>query len=1832
MSAASAPAGSETRKDLARFVIEQLKAGQLERERATLFLKELTAAGRREEEEIAIIGMAGRFPEADSLDAFWTNLLAGRDSIRPFPAQRRAQLAALDQNRTELFAGGFLESVDSFDNEYFQIPPRVARHMDPYQRLMLEILVETIEDGGYHRGALYGKNIGVFVGNDHTHRLFNSYVDFIDEVDFHSVTGSWTAVLASRISYLFNLKGPAVVVDTACSSGLAALDSAIKALRVGDCEAALVGAANLFFAPGKGLVGEIENDTFQVRAFDAAASGTAWGEGVAAIMVKPLAHALRDGDPIHAVIRGIALNNDGASNGLTAPNAKAQQEVILKAWERARVAPEALSYIEAHGTGTQLGDPIEIKGLIGAFERHSQRRQFCAIGSVKSNIGHTVGVAGIASLLKVVLGFKHHCIPPSLHFDSPNRYIDFCNSPVYLNDRVLPWPPGESPRLAGVSSFSLGGTNCHLVVQEPPLGEPVGPSRRRLIPLSARDGQLFQLTVARLAAFLAREPQADLGRIALTCGVGREHHPLRAAIVAEDPAALRQQLARLDQLLAAGETRYADEGLFLRLTPNSAEADAGVRRHRDATLQRARDQGAPAALAELGRLYVAGVTIPWGELYQAESLRRISLPPQPFTRRSFWDKAPGAAAGSPLPASREALPSRAELLAAVAAVPSRAVGLPTEIDPLPYRVVAYLWSELLGYEQIALEDEFYALGGDSISGMKLIQLLNALFGLETLLSELLGTERFGEFVALLLARHPFAQRLTDSAPPAAVGEEGFAPLAPAASYPLSRAQRRMFLLERISEGSSAYNVSALVQLARPPEIARSEAILSAIIERHEILRSSFHEIDADYRQVVHPSLPFTIEQRPLAAAASAEQRQQQLQEAMADFIRPFDLGRPPLLRVALMSGADGQHYLAIDMHHIVTDGSSMGVLMAEFARLAAGESLPPLPFQYKEFAHWQNRQFDSSAFAAHAAFWRERFADEVPVLELSYDYPRPAFQDYRGAKRHFLLPAPLLSDLRALARQHGSTLFVVLLAAFKLLLHKLGGGRDSVVGSPVAGRDRLALQGLIGMFVNTLALRDRIEPEDSFATLLARVRGNTLAALAHQEYPYEELVEALKLPRNGARNPLFDVCFSLQNEDIGLGDAEVTPVPLAGGSAKFDMTVMARDTGHGLALDWEYATALFKPTTIDRFGGYFTRLLERVVADPEQPIARLSLLDPQELALLRDGYNQTASDYGGERGLPALFADQVAARPQAIALALGEQQLSYAQLDAAANQLAHALIDHGVRRGDSVALYYDRTPAMVVAILAVLKAGAAYLPLDLDNPPERTLDLLSDAQPRLALLGEGLALPMAATLTTLCPERLDLSALPTTPPAVALDGDDLAYIMYTSGSTGRPKGALIPHKAVARVVCRTNYLQLGPDDRCLLIANYAFDGSVPDLYGALLNGGRLELIPKAAVLDPQQLATTLRTRAISACFFPTALFNALVDWEPQALAGLRQISFGGEAASPRHVARALEVTGPGRLINGYGPTETTVFAAACVVQSLAPELGAVPIGRPLSNTTLYVLDEAGELVPHGVAGELYIGGDGVALGYLHRPDLSAERFVPDPFRPGGRLYRTGDRVKWLDDGCLLFLGRRDHQVKIRGFRIELGEIEAALCRHPQVKDALVSAERDERGQRLLCAYVVPLGGVAAPELRSFLAGILPDYMIPTALVCLDAFPLNANGKVDRRALPPPQWTASSGTEPTPEEPPAAALVTVWQEVLGVTPVGLHDNFFALGGDSIKAIQLVARLRAEGFQTQVPLLFQYQSIAELAPHLSALDTTPAAAAAPAIAQQELDDIFADLDIV
>ncbi|RKG69792.1 non-ribosomal peptide synthetase, partial [Corallococcus exercitus] len=1116
--------------------------------------------------------------------------------------------------------------------------------------------------------------------------------------------------------------------------------------------------------------------------------------------------------------------------------------------------------------------------------------------------------------------------------------------------------------------------------------------------------------------------------------------------------------------------------------------------------------------------------------------------------------------------------------------------------------LASIWAEVLRLPQVGVKDSFFELGGHSLLATQVVSRVRAEFSVELPLRALFESPTV-EALAIRL------KGLTRTSAPQLTRVSHDGPL------PLSFAQQRLWLIDQLEPGSSLYNVPVAVRLEGYLRADVLERALQEVVRRHDALRTTFAQVEGTPVQVIHPDSHQPLALVDLTDVPETQRESEARARVETEMRRPFDLRTGPLLRTLLFKLTETEHVLVVTMHHIVSDGWSLGVLVREvtalYAAFSAGQPspLPALPVQYADYADWQRRTLAGETLQQEMAYWEGKLSGAPAVLELPTDFPRPAVRSTAGATLSFTLSRELTEALRGLAHREGGSLFMVLLAAWQGLLARYTGQQDLSVGSPIAGRTREETEGLIGFFVNTLVLRAKVDEEQSFRTLLQQVRATVLEAYEHQEVPFEKLVEALQPTRSLSHTPLFQTLLALQNvptEDVRLPDLRLRGLEATHSTSKFDVSVFFTEGSEGLRGTLEYSTALFKQSTIERMAGHLHTLLEAVAAKPEQSVAELSLLSRDERQRILVEWNDTAAISPTDIPVHVHFAQQAQRTPHAVALVLGDDSLTYAQLEARSNQLAHHLRALGIIQGARVGLAVERSFEMVTALLAILKVGAAFVPVDRNAPVERIAALLEDAGVSVTLTHQPFAslLPASGTRVWLDAQRDVIAALPTHVPDVRVDGESLAYVMFTSGSTGRPKGVCVPHRGITRLVLGNSFMRFGPDEVWLQAAPVAFDASTLEIWGALLHGAKLVLAPPHS-LSLEELAAQLRQHRVTALWLTAALFEQMALHQGEALAGVRQVLAGGDvlpAARVReHLSRIPEGT---TFINGYGPTENTTFSATLTLRRDSVVDGAVPIGRPLSNSTAYVLDAHLRPVPVGVAGEVYVGGQGLAWGYLHRPDLTAERFVPHPFTsiPGERLYRTGDKARWREDGTLDFLGRVDFQVKVRGFRIELGEIEAALRASTGVNEAVVVARGTDADKRLVGYVTAREGQVLDSEaLKASLKQRLPEYMVPSALLVLDALPLNANGKVDRKALPEPDTHASEARDfVAPRDALEMQLARIWEDILGVRSVGVRSSFFELGGHSLLAVRMVAAVR-ERLGQSIPLsvLFQQPTVEQLA---------------------------------
>ena len=1031
-------------------------------------------------------------------------------------------------------------------------------------------------------------------------------------------------------------------------------------------------------------------------------------------------------------------------------------------------------------------------------------------------------------------------------------------------------------------------------------------------------------------------------------------------------------------------------------------------------------------------------------------------------------------------------------------------------------------------------------------------------------------------------------------------------------FPASFSQQRLWFLDRLEPGHAFYNMPAALRIPARVGFVALQRSLNGLVRRHESLRTSFLEIDGQPFQMVAAAADVTLRLVDLMGIPAESRGKEAERVTRSESARPFALSTPPLVRAVLLRLDEGDHVLLLTIHHIVADGWSLEVLFRELGTLyeayGAGKAplLPPLRLQYADFALWQRAGPGGQDRDRELRYWRHHLAGLPEVLALPVDRPRPAAQRFQGGVVPIELSGPLVATLRGLAQAHDATPFMVLLAGFQALLHRYTGVQDLAVGSPVAGRHHEGLESLVGLFVNTLVLRAAFDGEPTVRDLLARVRQSALGAFVHQDLPFEQLVAELAPRRALAHQPLVQILFGLQSvagTKNGNGAAGSRRAPIDTGTAKCDLTLSLTETEDSIAGFLEYDTDLFDRGTVEHLRGHFAVLLAGM-AEAGRPISALPLLTAEERRQLVDGWNETATRFPSALAVHQLVEAQARRTPRALAVCGGSTRLTYAELDRRADRLASALAAQGVRRGDRVGVCLERSPAMVTAWLGILKAGAAYVPLDPDYPRERLAFMVADSGARMVVADRR----TRGCLPTGLAEVLDIGAAPPAGHAPGApggsSGDDLAYVVYTSGSTGTPKGVAVPHRAINRLVVNTNYVEIVPSDRVAQASSASFDAATFEVWGALVHGARLVVVPREAMLDPAALARRLRRGHISVLFLTTSLFHQIAAEAPRTFRSLRCLLVGGEMADPNRFRDVLRQGRPARLLNVYGPTETTTFATFFLVEEVPATAAAVPIGWPIANTRAYVVDERLELVPAGVPGELALAGEGLATGYLNRPELTAEKFVPEPFAGpgqagGGRMYRTGDLVRRRADGALEVLGRLDDQVKIRGFRVEPGEVEAVLGRHPAVRQAAVMA-REIAGEKRLVAYVAADGEVAEAALREFLRERLPEHLVPAAVVCLPRLPLTANGKVDRAALPAPRLRGTAEAGGAPRTPAEAALAAIWAEVLGREAVGVHDNFFELGGDSIRSIQMIARATRAGLRFTPKQVFQHQTIAELAP--------------------------------
>ncbi|MGG3280964.1 amino acid adenylation domain-containing protein [Paenibacillus solani] len=1861
--------------------------------------------------DIAIVGISAKLPRAASHDAFWELLRSGKDLVGGFPNSRKDELKPYlrrmeaQYGSVSFYDGAYIEDISSFDYSFFRLSPKEASLMSPAQRLFLQTAWGTLENAGYGGDALHGSRTGVFIG--YNGDALHDYKRIIEALDPDALSmaapGNLSSMIPSRISYLLNLRGPAISVDTACSSSLIAVHLACQSIRSGECETAIAGSVKINVLPlDTGIRLGIESSDNRARTFDDSADGTGIGDGVIALLLKPLSRAYEDGDSIYAVIKGSAMNQDGSSVGITAPNALAQEDVIARAWQDADIDPETVTYMEAHGTGTSLGDPIEIDGLTRAFRRYTDKRQFCAISSLKTNIGHLDHAAGIAGMLKAILSLVHKQLPPTLHYRSPNRNISFVDSPVYVNDELTPWETDGEIRRCGVSAFGMSGTNCHVVLEEAPARVPSDHSDRvELFCLSAHSMTALEQLVQLIRDWTLQhrdDVSCNLADLCYTLAVGRGAYRYRLAIAVSSWEELAQTL---QAVAASGFT-----GLML---PNvlfgTADSAASGKIHQY-PVSNERDMEA----LELGQRYVDGDKIDWKTIYLGQRRKRLSLPTYPFDSLHCWVEEASAGSelhtpfavwsgyslGGDIPDELQQEMNetfarwQAELERGGGMKSQRhrqSVALTGERSGLEWEQrVADVWGELLGYDQLPADAGFYELGGDSIIALKIVNRISELAEVRIQVADLLSHAELPSFTALIerLVRESSAataqrtnsqheeqgtdvgnsEHMANGGQAQDDGREGQAvagtlnrkmvgsadcraatsdndgsgasstlsgvklePIPKVAlqdHYPVSSPQKRMYLQQQAMPDDRSYNLPELLHLDGAIDADRLEAVLQAIVERHETLRTTFHVIDGEIRQRIHDAIPFRL--------IRLEVDETEVDGVLQSLFRPFLLDTAPLLRAALLTIGPERHVLFLDMHHIASDGMSAGILLSDLMTLYQGGSLLPLPLQYKDYAVWQEGRPLSRD---DERFWREQCRGDWPMLSLPTDAPRPPAKSSCGETFDVYVEADLMAEVRSLAAESDTTPFNVLLSAYYTFLAHYTGAEDIAVGTPIAGRNRRELEAIAGMFTGTLALRAYPCADKPFRTFLSEVKEMTTGAYAHADYPFEEIAQWIDR-RDASRSPLFDTMFIMQN--LGIPNASSAGLSyrhqrFEHGTAKYDLMIQAVEIGAELRLVVEYNTDLFHRVTVERFMRHYVQLLRSVTLHPGTKLGETEMLTEEErLQLLALGRRE--ADFPTPRCLHDCFKEQAAAVPDLLAVSCLGESMTYLELDRRTDALARTLRFKGVGRGSVVGIMAERSIPMLTAMLAVMKAGGAYMPVDPHYPEERVRYMLQDSGADLVLTDGARSrtvdfLPASLQVLDIADETLfsdgddDFVPLPQ-------DSSDPMYVIYTSGSTGQPKGVIVPHRSFYNFGHSLRMFfegQYGEGDRCLSLTNISFDVSVAELFMPLMFGACTVLYPEPKLLDPRRIAEVIAEERITFAYLPPSLLKEvawLLDQSASEIT-LDKMLVGVEPIQDETLELYTKLNPDIRIMNGYGPTEATICSNMYVYKPGAYRGGYVPIGGPMHNVEIYIFGYGGQLAPISAVGELYIAGSGLADGYVNKTDMTAERFLPHPYHEGRFMYRTGDIAKWLPDGNAIYVERVDQQVKIRGVRIEMNEVRSQLLSLADVEDAAVVVREQASGDKELCAYVVASGKLSSREWRKKLKDKLPEAMIPAYITGIDALPLTPNGKVDRRALPEPELGLRKGGQPElPRDGMEERVAAIWEEVLGDSagPIGIHDDFFELGGHSLKAAVLAGKLQqTTGVLVPLSVIFELTSIAELAVWLKEREDVTTSAPIPKAERRE-----------
>ena len=1781
-------------ENIKKYIFSQIAEHKLDIKTARELLAEMEEGKKGGTDgKIAIIGMACRFPEADDIDQFWKNLVEGRNCIGVPGNYRRAPLekwyaAAMGKksiHREEYDSGGYLSDIDLFDAGFFSLHDKEADNMDPWQRLFLEVAYQAVEDAGYGGSALSGTDTGVFAGRDMA--CASNYGKLAAEHSPLLLTGCYESILAGRISHALNLRGPSMVLDTACSSSLVALNQACMLLRDGACSMAIVGGINIkenLVSLSENLMENILTKNDKVCTFDKDASGTVLSEGVGVLVLKPYDKALKDGDMIYASILGSAINNNGRGEHITTPDSRAQEDVILKACENAGISLESIEYMEAHGTGTLLGDSMEVSAVNAAMRRFTGRKQFCALGTVKANIGHTVGASGMASIMKAVLAMQNHVIPANINFKEANPLIDFPSTAFYVNTVNRAWDSREGiPRRCAVNSFGFSGTNCHVILEEERINVDVGYGQEKKAPyflcLSAKSVNALKLLSERYLDMVERaeEKQLNIADLCYSSCMTRGHYSCRLLIIVNNWDDLKNNLSKLLKKFNSYVEKHSgrDDAVFFHII---SEEEAQKKPAGEILQWSRMDENAPTT-EEIALHYISGEEVDWTAFYMGQRCHKIRLPLYPYDKKSHW--LPMHFDGNFLVNSLTVPKSSEERFEDFTVKQGEAL-----ID-----YVERIWKNVLKIGEVKKTDNFYQLGGDSLRAVKIADIISEHTGITFNLTDILNNPTLESLLHILEQKKDTVKELGNV-------ELHLPERGQIGELEVSPVQKRLLILQSFDRNDISYNLSSVICMKGNFDAERCEAVLKTLVKRHEALRSFYSRKEEKLLYVVDDEMDFHVQRISLSEEENVE-------TILRAQIKAFPMDRPPLFRVVIGQRSLDEHILLFDFHHIIADARSMEIITQEFISLYDGGQLPRVLYQFSDYLLWQSGYLKSREIAESEDFWLKHLEGELPVLNMPLTYPRPSRRSSRGAHITVMSGGELYESVLRVASEYQSSPYTVMLAAYYILLGKYTDQEDIVIGTPVQGRGRKEFADTVGMFVQTIAVRNKPQKDKLVSVFLREVKNNCMDTLLHQNYPFNWLVDKIVSTVDYSRNPIFDTMFNyldFAEREIQLKDVVISYLNFENSTSKFDLTLeVVKHQGY-YCFDFEYCTDLFEESFIQNFAANYLFLLGNMLVDLECSVKEIEFVSPEEKSLL-DKWKCSESVVWGTEGLYERYEKQLTVLPNNPAVLEKGVIHSYSALGATMDEIDRILEENMITAGGIVGVYMERSFYSIAAFLAVLKRRAVYLPLDRNLPVEQVRAMLEECRPAIVVATSETGNVLAETEVpyyTIDNKKLfqgkrSTNAWKSLP--------DTCYVIYTSGSTRKPKGVLGTEKGlINRLEWMWKQYPYKTDEVCCHKTSLNFVDSICEILSPILQGIPIVVIPDSVMRNPVSLINILSDHSISRITLVPALLEVLLDTGialDEKLKALKYCICSGDELRVETVMQVRNRLPSCRLLNLYGASEISADVTCFDTRDLKEHSYRVPLGKPIANTKLYILNQDKHRVPAGVWGGLFVGGDSLARGYMDDLLQTERKFLILPVDgPESQcLYDTGDIVRFCSDGSVEYSGREDYQIKIDGKRMDLESISlqvAEVLENPYVH----TIYRRETGS--LIAFVKGKQQVKDTELRKKMVRRMTRSSIPQ-IVYVSDFPVNVNGKIDNGKLM--ELYLEYGSFRREEEMVITAteqfLVDVWKELLDTDNIHPEDSIYDFGGNSLQAMRFSMRVnKTYGVEILMENIFEDLTLREL----------------------------------